>query len=174
MIDMVKLTRKILKENKFMSLATTNKKGEVWATPLSYALDEEYNFYFTTVLDSTHVEHIKENPYVSFSIFNSTVKISDVDGLQIKGIVGEVEKEDLPKIVTMYYIQLFEDPKERKEWEAEPEYFTKNDFPVYRFFQIVPTEIYKRDTENDDVDRRIQINIEDLKKEPAKYPGLIS
>lgn len=170
--DIIDLTRKILKENKFLSLATTNKEGEVWAAPLSYAIDESYNFYFVTALDSIHIQHIRKNPYIAFSIFNSTLRVSDIDGLQIKGIVGEVEKNELPSIVKMYYQQVFPDIEERKEWEAEPEQFTKDDFPVYRFFQIVPTEIYKRDTDNTEVDRRVQINIELLKKVPAKYPTL--
>ena len=67
--DVIQLARKILKENKFLSLATTDKNGDVWATPLSYALDEEYNFYFTTAVDSTHVEHIKKNPYIALQSY---------------------------------------------------------------------------------------------------------
>ena len=171
-VDIIQSARNILGENKFLSLATYDKSGNVWATPLSYAIDEEYNLYFTTAVDSTHVEHIKKNPYVSFSIFNSTLRVSDIDGLQIKGLVGEVEKADLPRIVKMYYKQVFPDEAERKEWEAQPEYFTSDEFPVYRFFQILPLEIYKRDTENTEVDRRVEININELKKIPAKHPTL--
>lgn len=163
MNSFTKLAADIIKNNKFLSLATTNKKGEVWATPLSYVFDENCNFYFTTAVDSIHIDHIKENPYVAFSIFNSQVRVSDIDGLQIKGIVGEVEREELQKICSIYYPYVFPDLEERKLWEAPPEYFTKDDFPVYRFFQIIPTEIYKRDTENLDVDRRVQIDIEVLK-----------
>lgn len=158
------MARDIIKNNRFFSLATRNKKGDVWATPLSYSVDKDYNFYFTTAIDSIHIDHIRENPYVAFSIFNSTRRVSDIDGLQIKGIVGEVEREKLSIIVKEYYLQVFPDADERTEWEAPWENFTKDDFPVYRFFQIVPLEIYKRDTDNDEVDRRVQIDINELKK----------
>jgi uncharacterized protein YhbP (UPF0306 family) len=158
------MARDIIKNNRFLSLATRNNNGDVWATPLSYSVDEDYNFYFTTAIDSIHIDHVRENPYVAFSIFNSTRRVSDIDGLQVKGIVGEVEKKDLPKIVKEYYRQVFPDTDERSEWEAPWEYFTEDDFPVYRFFQIVPLEIYKRDTDNDEVDRRVQIDIEHLKQ----------
>ncbi len=163
MTDIYELTRNIIKENRFFSLATSNSSGEIWATPLSYAFDVDYNFYFVTAIDSKHIEHIKENPYVAFTIFDSTRRVSEVDGLQIKGLVGEVEKEKLPEIVNIYYAHVFPDPIERKEWEAEPENFMKNDFPVYRFFQVLPLEIYKRDTINTDCDRRVQIDINKLR-----------
>jgi uncharacterized protein YhbP (UPF0306 family) len=158
------MARNIIKTNRFLSLATRNNKDEVWATPLSYSVDSDYNFYFTTAVDSIHIDHIRENPYVAFSIFDSTRRVSDIDGIQIKGIVGEVEKERLPTIVKQYYLQVFPDADERAEWESPWEQFTKDDFPVYRFFQIIPLEIYKRDTDNDEVDRRVKINIDDLKK----------
>lgn len=163
-MNIYEMTKKIIKENKFLSLATTNNSGELWIAPLSYSIDKDFNFYFTTDVESKHIQHIRENPYVCFSIFDSTKNVSEIDGLQIKGIVGEVEKEKLNKIVKDYYLQVFPNEEERKAWEAEPEYFLKDEWPVYRFFQIMPLEIYKRDTENIDVDRRIEIDIEKLKE----------
>lgn len=162
MVDIVELAAKIIMENRFLSLATTNNKGEVWATPLSYVYDENCNFYITTAVDSIHIDHIKMNPYVAFSIFDSTRRVSDIDGIQVKGIMGEVEPDELVKIVKAYYLHVFPDPNERKDWEAPAENFTKDDFPVYRFFQIKPLEFYKRDTENIDVDRRVEIDIAKL------------
>lgn len=163
-MNFTKMAKEIIKGNRFLSLATCNAQGEVWATPLSYSTDDNFNFYITTATDSIHVEHIKENPYVAFSIFDSNRRVSDIDGVQIKGIMGEVERDKLPEIVTQYYLQVFPDLDERLEWETSWEHFTKDDFPVYRFFQIVPTEIYKRDTSTDEVDRRVSIDIEDLVK----------
>lgn len=163
MLDVTLMAKEILKSNKFLTLATADKTGRVWSTPLSYSMDEECNFYFTTALDSRHVDNIKINPYVSFAIFDSTRRVSDIDGLQIRGIVGEVEKDVLPEIVKNYYLQVFPDIEERKLWESPYENFTKDEFPVYRFFQIVPLEIQKRDTENLDVDRTVEIDIDKLK-----------
>ena len=163
-VDIYELAKSIIKGNKFLSLATSNNGGEIWCTPLSYAIDDDYNFYFVTAIDSKHIEHIRENPNVAFTIFDSTKRVSDIDGIQIKGIVGEVEKERLPEIVKIYYNHVFPDPIERKEWEAPYETFTKDDYPVYRFFQVMPTEIYKRDTVNIDVDRRVSIDIKKLRE----------
>ena len=161
--DIYQMTKEIIEGNKFLSLATVDNDGNLWSTPLSYSYDENYNFYFTSELDSQHIINIMDNPSVSFTIFDSTRRVSDVDGLQIRGIVGEVEKENLEKVVKNYYQFVFKDPKERSEWEAPYTYFLENNKPVYRFFQIMPTEIYKRDTEYLDGDRRVKIDIEKLK-----------
>lgn len=163
MTDMTLLAKQIIIQNKFLSLATSDREGNVWSTPLSYSRDNDCNFYFTTTLDSRHIENIRKNPYVSFSIFDSTRRVSDIDGLQIRGIAGELEKEKLPDVVKNYYLQVFPDIEERKLWESPYENFTLNEYPVYRFFQIVPIEICKRDTDNIDVDRTVPIDIEELK-----------
>ena len=68
-------------------------------------------FYFTSELDSQHIINITDNPGVSFTIFDSTKRVSDVDGLQIRGIVGEVDKEDLKKVVKNYYQFVFKEPE---------------------------------------------------------------
>lgn len=161
--DIYKMTKEILKNNKFLSLATVDNEGNVWSTPLSYYADANYNFYFTSELDSKHIINIMDNPKVSFTIFDSTKRVSDIDGLQITGIVGEVEKDKLEEVVKNYYQEVFKDPEERKLWEAPASYFLQNEVPIYRFFQIMPLEIYKRDTENLDADRRLKIDIETLK-----------
>lgn len=168
MTNIIKMAGEIIKTNHFLSLATADKEGNVWSTPLSYSWDEECNFYFTTTMDSKHINNIRVNPYVSFSIFDSTRRVSDIDGLQIAGIVGEVERDKLEKVVDAYYQYVFPDPEERAEWKAPYEYFMQNEYPVYRFFQIMPINIQKRDTENLDVDRTIEINIELLKEELKK------
>ena len=164
MSNIYDMAKDIIKNNKFLSLATVDNDGKVWSTPLSYSVDENYNFYFTSELDSKHVMNIMDNPEVSFTIFDSTRRVSDIDGLQVTGIVGQVDPSELEKVVKNYYLTVFKDPEERKEWEAPYTYFLENNKPVYRFFQIMPTEIYKRDTENLDADRRVKIDLEELKK----------
>ena len=162
--EIYEMTKKIIEDNKFLSLSTIDNDGNLWTTPLSYSYDEDCSFYFTSELDSQHIINIIDNPNVSFTIFDSTRRVSDVDGLQIRGIVGEVERKDLEKVVKNYYRLVFKDPEERREWEAPYTYFLENNKPIYRFFQILPIEIYKRDTDYIDGDRRIKIDINTLKK----------
>ena len=169
--DNVIIARRIITENRYLSLATSHG-GQVWITPLAYVVDEEYNFYFYSALDSTHIQHIKYNPNVAFSIFNSTLPSDLVDGLQGSAIACQVDKKELPEIVDLYYSQVFTDPVVRSQWAQPVEHFMKDGFPFQRLFQIVPSEIFKLDTSTIEVDRRIEIKISELKREPAKFPTL--
>ena len=171
-MDKTEKTRSIIANNKYFVMATYGSENSLWTCPLTYVVDENYDFYIVTALDSTHVENIKKNPRIAFTIFDSTLGIDDIDAVQANGIIGQVDNDDLPSVVKMYYEQAFPDPKVRSEWEAPVENFMKDDFPCYRFFQIKVMEIYKRDTENTDIDRRVKIDIEELKKEAAKHPTL--
>ena len=154
-----------------MSLAT-GFGGKVWIAPLAYVVDEEYNFYFTSATDSIHCQHIKNNPNVAFSIFNSTLPSDTVDGLQIAAVAGQVESKDLKAVVDLYFNQVFEDPEDRARWSQPIEHYTSNSFPFQRFFQIVPMEVYKIDTSTIEVDRRLEIKLSEIKSEPAKFPTL--
>jgi len=168
----VEKARQIISDNKFLTLATCFG-NKVWAAALAYVIDEDYNFYFYSALDSMHIEHIKYHPEVALTIFNSTLSPDQADGLQIAAIVGQVEKEKLSQIVNFYYHQMFPDPDVRARWQAPYEHFLKNEFPFQRFFMIVPTEIYKLDTSVLEVDRRLEIKLEELKEKPAKFPTLV-
>jgi len=170
--SIVERARQTIADNRYLSMATCTNAGEVWIAPLAYAVDEEYSFYFYSATDSTHIEHIKRNPNVAFSIFNSTLSSDDVDGIQIAGVAGGVESADLPNIMEIYWQQLFPDPEEQAQWRLPYEHFLKNEFPVQRVFQIVPTEIYVPDWSVTNVDRRVEVKMKELRRQPAKLPTL--
>lgn len=163
--------RQIIETNRFLSLATCSN-NKVWAAAIAYVVDEEYNFYFYSALDSLHMQHIKNHPEVAFTIFSSNLIPEEADGLQIAGIVGQVEKHELSQVVNFYYNQMFPDPEVRAKWQAPYEHFLKNEFPFQRFFRIVPSEIFKLDNTVLEVDRRLEIKINELKQKPAKLPTL--
>jgi len=169
--SVVEKARQIISENHFLSLATCSG-NKVWAAAIAYVVDEDYNFYFYSALDSLHMQHIKKHPEVAFTIFSSDKIPDEADGLQIAGIAGQVEKELLPRVVNFYYHQSFPNPEARAKWQTSYEHFLENKFPFQRFFCIVPQEIYKLDSSILEVDRRLDINIAELKKEPAKRPIL--
>jgi nitroimidazol reductase NimA-like FMN-containing flavoprotein (pyridoxamine 5'-phosphate oxidase superfamily) len=74
-IEYIKLAnrkaKKIIKENMFMDLATSDKNCVPWASPMKYYIDGDYNFYFISSKHSRHMENIMVNPNVSFSIYDS-------------------------------------------------------------------------------------------------------
>ena len=60
----------ILKSNKYLSLGTTD--GIIpWVAPVFYCMDESFNLYFISQLDSLHSIHMQKQPLVSFAVFDS-------------------------------------------------------------------------------------------------------
>ncbi|NTW01360.1 MAG: pyridoxamine 5'-phosphate oxidase family protein [Oscillochloris sp.] len=173
MSDVVEKARQIITENRFLTLATCTKTGQVWIAPIAYVVDQDYNFYFYSALDSIHIEHIKYNPSVAFAIYNSAVVPDDADGLQFAGTIGQVEKADVPALSEMFWKQVFPDDEVRTRWQIPYEHFLKDEFPFQRFFQIEVSEVYKLDRDVRVVDRRIEVNLQELRQKPAKLPTLV-
>lgn len=77
---MDEIAREIIKKNIYMTLATYG--GSPWAAPLHYGVDNDFNFYFISQLDSLHVKSLIQNPEVAFAIFDSTQEEGKGNGVQ--------------------------------------------------------------------------------------------
>ncbi len=131
----------IIRDNRYLTLATANKKGEAWASPLAYAYDEKENlFYFYSARTSRHCLNIAENSKASACIFNSTLPSSCADGLQFDATVQAVVPERLEKTMDFYFRASFPDAKERAEWIRPIEDFSSK--APQAFYQIKPINMF--------------------------------
>lgn len=80
----------ILKSNIYLTLATTDGTTP-WASPVFYCLDEDFNFYFISQLDSVHTVNMLKNPKVSFAVFDSHQAEGQGNGVQGSGSVELLE-----------------------------------------------------------------------------------
>jgi uncharacterized protein YhbP (UPF0306 family) len=148
--------RTIIRANRYLTLATS-AGGETWAAPVAYAHDEQFNFFWYSEKTARHSQHIEANQSVAIAIFNSQSSSDEVDGLQIVGLASEVAPNDLPAIVELYYRQSFPDESVRGRWTKPVECFV-GDAPQ-RFYRFKPVRVYKCDTENASVDRRLLVDL---------------
>lgn len=139
------IARKIISGNIYMTIATTDKKGNVWAAPLFYAIDHEFNFYFISQLNTLHIQHIMENSTVAFAIFDSQQKEGTGNGVQGSGKVHLLDDSQLSEAFKWYKTTFI---------EMKPESFMGN--APYRFFRLVPEHFYIQDPDAR-VDKRIEI-----------------
>lgn len=147
--------RQIIRENRYLTLATANKKGEAWASPLAYAYDEAKNiFYFYSARSSRHCLNMAENPKVSVCIFNSTLPSAKAEGLQFDAVVEEVSVGDLPQVMDFYFETSFPDEEERKEWVRPVSDFLPDS--AQAFYQIKPINLFINDHQ-DGIDFRKEI-----------------
>lgn len=72
-MDYTTILEQILRDAKCLSLATADKSGFPWASPVVYKFSEaEQAFYFISSPDSRHIQNILENPNVAFSLYDAT------------------------------------------------------------------------------------------------------
>src|SRR3989304_5459645 len=103
-MDSVEFAKNIIKNNTFLSIATSFN-NDTWIAPVFFAVDDEYNFYFVSSMDSTHVQHILQNKQVALSIFNSVQPEGDANGVQIKGKAIKIPISKYPEVLKLFWIK---------------------------------------------------------------------
>ncbi|MFC1790373.1 pyridoxamine 5'-phosphate oxidase family protein [Patescibacteria group bacterium] len=142
--ELNKIARDIVKNNIYLALATADDNP--WAAPLFYCVDDQYNFYYISQLDSVHTKHLLKNPKVAFAIFDSHDPEGEGNGIQASGKAYLINKPKEIKEALEHYSTTYIDCK--------PEMFV-GDNP-YRLFKIVPEKFWILDPRAE-VDKRVEV-----------------
>lgn len=137
--------REIVKKNIYLTLGTADR--EPWVAPVYYCVDEKYNFYFMSQMDSLHTQHILKNPVVAFAIFDSHQKEGTGNGVQGKGKAYLVKDEEIDEVLRWYHTTFIELTKEALVNSP------------YHFFKIVPEKFYILDPDEKHVDKRVEVKL---------------
>lgn len=153
------LARRIITENRYLTLATTFE-SDAWIAPLAYVYDDRAKvFYFYSSKNSYHALHIKKNPYCAVSIYNSMAASVDAVGLQFKAKVDVVAEAELDPVLSFYFERSFPKIEDRQKWQQPISAFYG--VGVQRFFSIRPLNLFYNDMEGL-VDCRREISLESL------------
>lgn len=163
MKELVVRVRKVIFENRYLTMATSDGKT-VWIAPLAYYVEPDYSFVYFTSKSSRHQKHIEKKSIVACSIYNSSLSSDEVDGIQFTGKVTLVSGAELPTVLAKYFMQSFPIEEVRKKWLRPVSDFKF--FSVQRFYRIKPLDMYTIDTTSVKVDKRVEVDLNLLKKEP--------
>lgn len=142
MEEWIKKAKKVIEENSFMVLATTDQQYP-WVTPVFYAHDENYNFYWHSAPVTKHSKFIEQNPNVSIVIFNSTNP--ELPGLYMEGKAMELDNHELYSGLEILMQKAVKNEKERSEILSHPEDFKAEG--KLRMYKFVPAKFYINDSE---------------------------
>ena len=81
---------KIIKDIKYLNLATITPDGLPWNSAVFTAFDEDLNFYFLSWKENQHSINIRNNPKAFVTIYDSTVPPSSGVGVYLEGEVEEM------------------------------------------------------------------------------------
>jgi len=157
-----KLTQRakdIIKKILYITIATSNKNGEPWNSPVYSAFDKEYNFYWASWKENQHSKNIKENNQIFIVIYDSTVLEGTGEGVYIKAKAYELGgvKEISDALSCL-------DGRVNKKPHS-PQQFLGN--MPRRVYKAVPEKVWMNvdgDVNGEHVDKRIEVDLWKKKK----------
>lgn len=151
--------KQILQDNYYMTIATASKDGQPWISPVAYAFDESYKFYWTSPEATRHSELIRSNPHIAIVVYDTKAPLKKGEAVYIEAEAYEIADDaDLLEAVTCYMGRL--SPK------ADPiriEDYT-NGYPG-KFYKAIPKHIWVLANENKyliggyPMDRKVEVKL---------------
>jgi len=145
----------------YITIATSDKEGVPWNSPVYSAFDENYNFYWASWVENQHSKNIRENDNVFIVIYDSTVPEGTGFGVYMKGKakqLGEGDVEEIRKALGLLYGRKSEEPRTHEEFLGQ--------FPR-RVFKFVLEKAWvnsEGDINGNYVDTRVEITDKLLSK----------
>jgi hypothetical protein len=78
-----------------MVLATADREGRAWASPVYFAPDGYADFYWVSSPEATHSRNLAERPELSIVVFDSTVPIGEGQAVYVAAEARELTGDDL-------------------------------------------------------------------------------
>lgn len=88
--ELTKRAKKIISKILYITIATSNKRGVPWNSPVYSAFDEKYNFYWISWRKNQHSKNIKENNQIFIVIYDSTAVEGQGHGVYIQAKAYEL------------------------------------------------------------------------------------
>jgi len=159
--DRLETAARIIGANRYMSLGTSGRSGS-WVAPLAYTIEPNFDLVFYSAVESLHCQNIATDNRVSGAIFDSREPSDTADGLQFSGRAKIVDDLDLATVMARYFELSFPDPAVRARWTRDPADFREG--AQQRFYRVVLDAVFTLDLDSTKIDRRVSLDLEDLKK----------
>jgi general stress protein 26 len=150
MQELIFQAKQILEKIQFMHLATISDKGRPWNSPVWFACDKNFTFFWNSSKEAQHSKNIRNNN-------NIFVVVSDYDikrAVYMEGKAYELDDEaEIKEILEVFY--------KRKGKTARPVIDIINESPR-RMYKFIPEKFYINTYEKVNElpnDQRVEIKI---------------
>jgi nitroimidazol reductase NimA-like FMN-containing flavoprotein (pyridoxamine 5'-phosphate oxidase superfamily) len=156
----IKRAVEIIKNIKYVTIATASKDLQPWNSPVYSAFDHDLNFYWFSDKNSQHSTNIRDNKEVFLVIYDSTAPEGTGEGVYLQARAVELEDET----ETMSALQVMDD---RVGKNKDRNYQDYSGEAVLRGYKATPYKIWMNGDELDENnqyvrDIRIEIPIQAL------------
>lgn len=162
-MDYSAIAKEIIRKNLYVTLATS-LHDTPWITPVVYAVDGNFTFYWSSAKDTRHSHIIAENPKVSCVIFDSQSQWGEGEAVYIEATATEVEEDEIAQAVEELFTKRW---KQFRPDKTPPVYKTETfsgDAP-WRMYKAVPQKVWllsnqtKREENGKLIDAKIEVQL---------------
>ena len=150
--------KRILKNIIYATVATADKDGKPWNSPVRFVYDNELNIYWFSDKENQHSKNVRENDNVFIVIYDSTMPEGSGEGVYIEANACELsDSDEILYARRLKKGQIYDRPSSDFLGDA-----------VRRVYKAVPQRIWSNDVEVKDGvfirDFRIEISLEELRE----------
>jgi Uncharacterized protein conserved in bacteria len=99
--DVQKNVIQMLREHHTVTISTRDETS-VWSATVFYVSDQDMNLFFLSSEKSKHINHIHQNNEVSATIYKDQSDWEKIKGIQLSGVVDELEGFAREKAIDQY------------------------------------------------------------------------
>ena len=141
-------SRRIVADNRYLTLATADGEGRPWATPVWFAAEGLHTFCWVSRPGARHSMNIAAQPQVAIVVFDSTVLSSDAAAVYVEAQAAEVDADQRAAVLAVYNRRSL--AQGMAEWTDE----TVTGPAQFRLYRAVATKVYVLD----DHDQRVLVS----------------
>ncbi|WP_246090142.1 pyridoxamine 5'-phosphate oxidase family protein [Nonomuraea deserti] len=82
---------RLLGDSRYLVLATADRQGRPWATPVFFAVRDEDRLFWVSAPDSRHSRNLAERPDVAVTVFDSHAPIGGAEALYLEATAGPAD-----------------------------------------------------------------------------------
>ena len=130
--DLAAIARAVMDANRYMTLATADRAGRPWASPVFYATADYTEFYWISPPAAVHSRNLAQRPDISIVIFDSRVAEGAGQAVYMSATARPVAARDVGRALAVYPGPADPGPPRTAEQVQEP--------APYRLYQATVRE----------------------------------
>jgi hypothetical protein len=100
--DLAAAGRAIIDGNSYLTIATADRAGQPWASPLWYAHAGYREFFWVSSPGAQHSRNLAERPQAGIVIFDSRAPVGDPQAVYLAVTAGEVPADQLGQGIEVF------------------------------------------------------------------------
>jgi nitroimidazol reductase NimA-like FMN-containing flavoprotein (pyridoxamine 5'-phosphate oxidase superfamily) len=100
--DLAAVARAVIEANSYLTIATADRAGAPWPSPVWYAHRGYREFFWASSPDSRHSRNLTERPQAGIVIFDSQVPARSAQAVYLSVTAAAVTPDELPGAIEVY------------------------------------------------------------------------